>query len=289
MTDPGARTTETGEQHEPPASAQLTGALYRRAPGGMFEPLPITSGPWRLDAQHGGPPSALLAHLCEQVVEDRETIARLRIDLLAGIPLEPLAAEVERRSISRRVTHVEARLRFGSRTVAQARALVLAVGEVPAPQWRHEAPSHSGPSTVQRIRAPHWAADPDVRVFHRDGLEHRMVSGAFGAAGPATDWVRLRYPVVEGVAVTGIQRIMASVDVGSGISAVFDPSDGFGMINADLDVTFVSPPNGDWLLLDAVTHLGPNGTGMAITRVFDEHDLLAIATQCLLGTTFNPG
>ncbi len=251
--------------------------------------MPITAGPWRPDAQHGGPPSALLAHLCEETVEPGETVARIRVSLLTAIPLEPLGAEVERRSTSRRVSQVDAELTHDSRPVARATALVLAGGDVPETAWRADPPNHRSWRSTETVAAPHWAADPGVPVFHRDGLEHRFVAGAFDQAGPACDWVRLRYPVLPDAGITGVQRIMGSVDVGSGISAAFDPADGFGMINADLDVAFVAGVDGEWLLLDAVTHLGPGGTGVAVTKVYDDNRLVAVATQCLLGTAFNPG
>ncbi|MDH4279448.1 MAG: thioesterase family protein [Acidimicrobiia bacterium] len=251
--------------------------------------MPITTGPWRPDAQHGGPPSALLALLCEEAVDHGETVARIRVDLLTGTPLEPLESTVERRTMSRRVAHVEAELRHENRPVARATALVLAAGDGPEPDWRPERPEHPRWADVETVAAPHWAARADQPVFHRDGLEHRFVVGAFDAVGPAADWVRLRFPVVDNVETTGVQRVMGSVDVGSGISAVFDPARGYGLINADLDVAFVAPVGGDWLLLDAVTHPGPHGTGLAVTRVYDEVGLVAVATQCLLGTTFNPG
>jgi hypothetical protein len=100
------------------------------------------------------------------------------------------------------------------------------------------------------------------------------------------DWIRLRQPVVADTRPSGFQRVMSVVDVGSGISAVFDPNDGLGMINADLNVAFVTEPAGQWFLLEAQTMIGPAGTGMAVTRVFDRDRLVAVATQCLLGTSY---
>jgi hypothetical protein len=100
------------------------------------------------------------------------------------------------------------------------------------------------------------------------------------------DWVRLKHPVVDGAGTSGYQRAMAVVDLGSGISAAFDPAGGFGMINADLNVAFVAEPVGTWLRLEAVSQISESGTGMAVTQIFDQERLVALATQCLLGTSF---
>lgn len=281
--------TEPHASRGPGPAAGGPACLYRPGPHSMFEPMPITAGPWRPDAQHGGPPSALIAHLCEGALADAERLARIRVDLLTAIPLESLEGVVERRSVSRRVAHIEAELRHRSRPVARATALALAAGQGPEPGWRPRCPDHPHWRDLESTPAPHWAAGPDAPVFHRDGLEHRFAAGAFDDVGPAKDWVRLRFPVVDGVETTGVQRVMGSVDVGSGISSIHDPNGGFGLINADLDVAFVAPAVGDWVLLDAVTHPGPAGSGLAVTRVFDEAGLVAVATQCLLGLAFNPG
>ncbi len=258
--------------------------LYRGRKS-IFEPTALTTGPWRPDAQHGGPPAALLAYLCEQELGEGETLARLSVKLVAGVPLRPLEGSAVRSDVSRRVGNVDAELRCDGRLVARATALVLAGGDVPAPDWAPEPTTAPSWRDVEPVTAPHWAATHQPDVFHRDGLEHRFVDGAFDRPGPARDWVRLRCQVVEGTEPTGVQQTMGSVDVGSGISAVFDPESGFGMINADLDVAFVRAPEGRWLLLDAVTSLGSDGTGVAITHVHDDGGLVAVATQCLLGTT----
>ncbi len=271
-----------------PANSTVVPHLYRRR-GSTFQPTALTTGPWRPDAQHGSPPAALMALICEQEVADDETVGRLHVNLLSRVPLEPLESVVTRHDVSRRVSHVEAELICGGRRVAEAKALVLKDGEVPPPAWQPSGPDHRSWQDVPAVSAPHWAADSEAPAFHRDALEHRFTVGAFDRPGPACDWVRLKVPVVDGIPVSGLQRIMASVDVGSGISAVFDPAHGFGMINADLDVAVVSPPSGEWLLLDAVTHLGPDGTGLAITHVYDEKGLVALVTQSLLGTAFTPG
>ena len=262
-------------------------SLYRRV-GTVVHPTKLTMGPWRPDAQHGGPPSALLTALCESHVGQRETLARVHVNLLTSVPLAPLETVARRIPVSRRVAHVSAELRHDDRVVAEARALVLTGGETPDPDWvAGELAARSWREAYPSV-PPHWGADSSATPFHRDGIEHRFVAGTFDQAGPAVDWVRLRQPLLAGEVTSGFQRIMAVVDVGSGISAVFDPAKGFGLINADLDVAFVAQPVGEWLRLEAESHVDRcSGTGTAITKVYDQHRLVAIATQCLLGTGFD--
>ncbi len=269
-------------------SGELEEALYRQD-GDLFHPSDLTEGPWRPDAQHGGPPSGLLTLLCEQSLEPVETLARMHINLLTGIPLEPLGSETTRRQVSRRVAHITATLFHGDRPVAEASALALTGGDVPAPDWTPPEPTARSWSELEPTAVPHWSTDQASRPYHRHGLEHRFLEGRFDQAGPASDWVRLRAPVVEGLAVSGYQRAMAAVDVGSGISAAFDPAKGFGMINADLNVAFIAEPVGDWLRLEASTEVGEAGTGVGMTRIYDQQRLVAVATQCLLGTSFTAG
>ena len=259
--------------------------LYRRV-GSMFHPSDLTMGPWRPDAQHGGPPSGLLTLLCEEQLEPGETVARVHVNLVASVPLEPLRSVSRRKQVSRRVAHVECELFHEDRKVAGATALTLTGGDIPAPDWSPPQPERLRWDQVDPSPAPHWAADRSTRPYHRDGVEHRFVEGRFDGAGPAVDWVRLKQPIVDGTGISGYQRAMAVVDLGSGISAAFDPARGFGMINADLNVAFVAEPVGPWLRLEAVSQISESGTGLAITRIFDQERLVALATQCLLGTSF---
>ena len=253
-----------------------------------FESTALTEGPWRTDAQHGGPPSALLGFLTEQHVGPDEALVRINIELRAGVPLDTLQVTTTRTSMSRRVHRVRCELRHQDQVVAISNALVLTGGEHPEPGGVTIHTPPVAPGDVVHTPAPTWASASVGTPFHRDAVEHRFVSGAFGVPGAAVDWVRLKVPVVEGHALTGIQRVLACTDLGSGISALYDPGAGFGLINADLDVSFFGEHHGDWVLLDAESHLAPSGTGVGISRLFDEDSMVAIATQSLLGTRVRP-
>jgi hypothetical protein len=58
------------------------------------ESLPATAGPWSPDAQHGGPPAALLGRSVERLAASTvgaATIGRFTMELLGPVPVGPLA------------------------------------------------------------------------------------------------------------------------------------------------------------------------------------------------------
>lgn len=87
--------------------------------------------------------------------------------------------------------------------------------------------------------------------------------------------------LVDGEAMTPLQRLMACVDSASGVSAELDPAR-WGFLNTDLTVHVLRPPAGDWVCLDAETTLGPGRVGMATSQVYDEQGLVARSAQALL-------
>lgn len=251
--------------------------------GGYFEPSEFTRGPWRPDAQHGGPPAALLAHLCEPLVDEGEFLAQLTVELVRPVPLTPLRPVVERVRVSRRVVRIEAQLHAGDSMVARCSALALRTTELDEPEWAEEdVPATGVPPIDAVVDPPRWASG-DVTSYHRNAVEHRFTTGTFREPGPAVDWVRLRLPVVAGTEVSGLERVAAAADFGSGISAVYGANARFGLINANLIVSLHRHHVGEWVSLDAMTHVGAQGTGVAITRLGDVNGQVGLGTQSLLG------
>ncbi len=262
-------------------------ALFVRD-GDRFHPTPLTGGPWRPDAQHGGPPSALLGRAVESVRTDGEQVARVAVELIRPVPLVALRVTAERTAVSRRVAHVEARIGVADGgpndglVVATARGLLLAESDLPAPGWTPDETARV-PAASAAVEAPSWASDPDVTSYHRDAVDHRPVSGGFGQPGPADQWIRLRGPLVEGEDTSPLCRVLAAADFGSGISAIFDFTTGVGLINADLTVAVHRPLVGEWVRLQSTTRVGPTGIGLCITILSDEHGVVGTAQQSLLG------
>ncbi len=253
--------------------------------GDVYIPTEHTTGPWRSDAQHGGPPAALLARVAEALVGETEAVARISVELVRPVPLEPLTTAGVRTTVSRRVTHVESRLLHEGATVATCRALVLTRGELPEPAWTPEDPPRgwSVPAPEARIDPPAWASGEVPITYHQHGVEHRMTRGTFGEPGPATSWVRLNVPLIDGEETSALCRLMAAADFGSGISSVYAPGQRAGLINADLTVALARQPRGEWTVVHAQTTTGGDGIGLCVSELGDEHGPVGIGTQSLLG------
>ncbi len=249
---------------------------------GQYVPSEFTRGPWRADAQHGGPPSALLASLCEPHVEDGEFLAQLHIELLRPVRLRPLRPVVERTRVSGRVGRIIAELTDDGETVARVTATVLRESELTTPDFvAHTTPATEPPTADATVDPPRWASG-DVTTYHRNAVEHRFTEGSFRTPGPAVDWMRLRLPLIAGEPTSGLQRIAAAADFGSGISAVYGATSPVGLINANLTINLIRSHKGEWVSLDATTHVGA-GTGLGITMLGDTSGLVGVATQSLLG------
>ncbi len=259
-------------------------ALFRLE-GQTAHPSEYTRGPWRADAQHGGPPSALLTRLVESVTEPEQWIARMSVELLSPVPLRPLRCETATERVSRRVAIAVARLIDEDRVVARASARLLTTSDGPDPDVTSDRTRQlPGPET--EARAPAWIVGANELTFHRDALRHRWEAGGFAQPGPAKCWHALECPVIEGEPITGHQRIMAIADLASGVSAVYCDASRYGMINADLDVVFVREPNGEWVRSEAVTRVGDDGTGVCTNLMSDEAGVVAAGSQTLLGRRF---
>lgn len=251
--------------------------------GERYLPSEFTRGPWRADAQHGGPPSALLAHLCAPEVSDDEFLSQLDVELIRPVPLSPLDGTVTREVVSGRVSRLHAQLIADDVLVARASALCLRTSELDPPDWQADpTPATEPPDEQARVEPPRWASG-DTTTYHRNAVEHRFTEGTFKEPGPAVDWIRLRLPVIAGHETTGVERVAAAADFGSGISAVYGSDALFGLINANLTISMIRPFVGEWVSLDATSHVGAQGTGLGISKIGDVNGLVGVATQSLLG------
>lgn len=259
----------------------MADAIFRRD-GERFLPTELARGPWSPDAQHGGAPAALLARAVEQYDGGAAMfVARLTIELLRPVPITPLALRTRLIRPGRKVQLVEASLLSADAEVARCTGLRIRRTQLTLPADLPRLPAPPAPHTGLAGQPP-WAAQVDYRAFHNAGVEHRFVAGSFEHPGPATDWIRLCVPLVDGEETSPLSRVAAAADFGNGVSWVVSRNEGYSFINPDLTVYLHRYPEGEWVCLEAVTYVEPHGVGLAESMLFDEQGPIGRAAQSLL-------
>jgi hypothetical protein len=250
--------------------------------GSRFVPTELARGPWSPEALHGGPPAALLARCTERVGGGEEMmVTRLTVELLRPVPVSPLSAVTRLLRPGRKVQLVGASLHAGDTEVARATALRIRTADLPLPDDLRMPPPPPGPETSRPSVSPGIAL-LDYPAFHNRGVEHRFVEGAFDRPGSATDWIRLRVPLVAGEETSPLARVAAAADFSNGVSWTLPRTDGWQFINPDLTIALHRYPSAEWVCLEAVTFVEPTGIGAAESALWDERGRLGRAIQSLL-------
>ena len=251
-------------------------ALFIREGENVWRPTDAARGPWTPDALHGGPVAALLAHAALPLT-DTLLPARLTVEILRPVPVAPVTVRAEVTRPGRRVRAVAVSMIAGETEVATASLVAIRTAPVPAPEQPIIAPP-PGPETG---RPPVFTSGGTYEALHNTGVEHSFVRGAMEEPGPATDWIRLRLPLVEGEAIHPLERVAVAADFGNGVSRIIDFEE-LLFINPDLTIYVHRLPEGEWVCLDAVTRIEPNGVGLATSDLYDDVGPIGMAAQSLV-------
>jgi hypothetical protein len=252
-------------------------SFYEPAGDDVFVATPATAGPWGADAQHAGPPSALLARAFERhepVAGQR--LSRVTVDILGPVPVAPLTLRVRTVRGGRRITLVEAVVEADGREVLHARGWRIAVPDEPTPAVGGGDPVPDLPSDAEFGFWPSAHSTGYVAA-----MEWRPVDGPITRPGPARVWMRPRLPLVAGEETGPASRALLVADSANGVSGVFDPGEWL-FVNVDLTVVLYRPPRGEWVLLDAVTTVGTGGSGLAASRLADRDGAIGQGMQTLV-------
>jgi hypothetical protein len=251
---------------------------FFRARDGAFEPSELTRGPWDPDAQHAGPPAALLGRAIERCGEpDGKNVGRVTFEILRPVPMKTLTASARVARPGRSVELVEAALADADGEVMRATGWRLRT----EPTELDPAPTDEPPATGPADGEPRDFFPTGVDVGYHTAMEYRFVTGAFLELGPALVWMRMRHPLVHGEDPTPLQRVLVAADSGNGVSAALDYHR-YLFINTDLTVHLHRQPETEWVCLDAVTRLDSAGIGMSDTELWDERGRIGRAAQTLL-------
>jgi acyl-CoA thioesterase len=251
-------------------------ALFRVAGENVWQPLDAARGPWTPDALHGGPVAALLAHASLALLEDLQPV-RMTVEILRPVPVAPIAVQTEVVRPGRRVRAVQAVMAADGVDVATASIVAIRTADVPPPEQPYVPP----PAGPEHGAPPTFTSGGTYEALHNTGVEHRFVKGGLDIPGPATDWIRMRLPLVEGEEPHPLERAAIAADFGNGVSRIVD-FEKLLFINPDLTIYLHRLPAGEWVCLDAVTRIEPNGIGMAASDLYDANGLIGKAVQSLV-------
>ncbi len=295
-----------GDQRGPLAAAPF----YESRGEGRFDATELTRGPWDPSSQHAGPPAALIGRAiegCEGIGAgaSERVVGRVTFEILAPVPIAPLRVRARVERGGRRVDMVEATLTgLDGEPLVRARAwrLLRRRLELPAgvdgrdpasPAVRAGRPSGVAgapppPKGLARSRdffpTAEIAGDGGagtLDVGYHTAMEYRFATGSFLEQGPATTWMRMLHPLVDGEEPSPLQRVLIAADSGNGISAALDFRR-YVFVNVDLSVHLSRMPAGEWVCLDSLSVAEPTGAGLTDTMLLDEEGPIGRAAQTLM-------
>ena len=256
--------------------AQLMDAVYR-IDGDRVTVHPNAAGPWDPRMQHGSAPASLVVWAAEQIPSAVEMrIARVSVDLMRPVPLAPLTLQTEVVREGRKIQLVAVRLFADNAMVVGATVLKIKRQALPLPRDVAGPPLQLPRPAQSREEKVDFSVSPFVT-----GLSLRAARGQFGVPGRGAIWYRVDRSLVEGFAVSQAMRAMVAADFCNGTSPALDFRQ-WTFINADLTVSMMREPVGDWILLDADSWIGPEGAGLAMAALADECGYFGRVVQSLV-------
>ena len=201
----------------------------------------------------------------------------MTFEILRPVPIARLTVSAEVVRPGRSVELIEGILADGDTEIMRARAWRVRTEPVELDEPRPAEQALPGPN--------HGLPRDFFPTGHETGyhaaMEVRFLSGAYLETGPARAWMRQKVALVDGEDPSPLERVLVAADSGNGVSAPLDYRR-FIFINADLSVALRRMPEGEWVCLDAVSHVEPDGVGLTDTALHDELGPIGRATQSLL-------
>jgi hypothetical protein len=251
-------------------------AFFHRE-GGLYIPTELTRGPWSSQAQHGGPPAALLGTEMDRTnARERAMVVRASFELLKPIPIAPLTISTRLLSAGRSVQLIAGVLSSGGEEILLGQAVRIRLTELPFDDPPSPPPP---PGPEQGKPVPFFPTGQDVG--YQTGMEVSFVRGGFLEQGPALAWFRMRYPLVAGEPIAPLARVLIAADSGNGVSSALDYRR-FIFVNADLTVNLHRHPEGEWVCLEAESIVSRRGVGLAVSALHDTRGPIGCASQSLL-------
>ena len=256
--------------------------FYRQIDEDRFESTPATAGPWRPDAQHAGPPSALLARAMElHEPRDGMRLADVRTDILGPVPVAPLTVSVStlRRGRSMELLEATAVADDGRPAlIARAWRIQRAPEDFPPLAETIDEAVDGPPQATTRIESLIPGASG---AGYSQSVEWRFVEGGVGAGGASRVWGRQLIGLVDDEEPSPWQRVLVLADSGGGVTFSLDPAR-HRFINCDLHVALNRDLEGEWLQMDAASRASGGHGGIVHDVLSDQRGRIGVALQAMV-------
>jgi Thioesterase-like superfamily len=236
--------------------------------GKDYVPTRLARGPWGPSIS-GNYVGGMLGRTVQHDVDDADLQpARLTVDLLRPVALQPLQMHSSVVRDGRRLRLVDAIMTQDDVVVARASALFLRRSE------HGEDTVWTSPVTMPAIPPdPVMLADDVPMVFHSFGRDSVAGSPGVGVSewrhhGQKFAWMRETKSLVDDEPLSPFTRAVMAGDVTS--SLTHWGTAGLQFINADYTVTLSRLPEGVYIGLAAMTHYGHAGVATGVATLFDE-------------------
>ncbi|MBR0719185.1 thioesterase family protein [Bradyrhizobium liaoningense] len=248
-----------------------------RVDGNSVVTSPDAAGPWDPRMQHGSAPASLVVWAAERIpTQAPMDIARVTIDLMRPVPVAPLTIATEVLREGRKIQLCGIKLLAEGVVVVGATVLKIKQQALTLPDDVKELQVDLPSPEESLVEDGHAATSPFVRA-----VSMRAARGRFGQAGAGAIWFRVDHPLIEGFAVSQAMRAVVAADFSNGTASTLDFRH-WTYINADLTVSFARQPVGEWILLDGDSWIGPDGAGLAMSRLADRQGYFGRAVQSLV-------
>ena len=255
--------------------------------GDDYVPTSLSRGPWG-PAMAGNYIGGLLGRTVEQQVDDDGLQpARLTVDLLRPVPLQPLRVTTSIVRDGRRLRLVDAVMTQHDDVVARASALFVRRSEhASAAAW-------STPVAMPALPAEPDEPTGDIPMFlHSFGRDPVAGSPGVGITewrhdGQKFAWVRETHPLVDDEPLSPFTRTVMAADITS--SLTHWSTEGLQYINADYTVSLSRLPVGPYIGLASMTHYSHAGVGTGTATIFDQTGPIGSgAATALVNPGFTP-
>jgi acyl-coenzyme A thioesterase PaaI-like protein len=215
-------------------------------------------------------------------------VARLTVDILRPVPMEPLAVSTQFRRRGRRMAVVDAAMTRADDDTPVATARILTLQERDELPAAFAVPSDRPPvpeGIPSRGLVPPELRDRFFPGFHLS-VEIRQSRDDPGAIA----WLTTPLELVAGESMSPFERCAAICDLTAVMSGQMQPGQGATdqpvmMLNTDTTIHFLRPPEGEWFAFSNGFIADRNGIGVAAVALHDENGTLGRSVQTMTSYT----